>query len=33
MEKIAGRRSAELESLLGYKSVEEAIHRDDLVLL
>jgi glutamate 5-kinase len=32
-EKIAGRRSRELEALLGYRAVEEVIHRDDLVLL
>jgi glutamate 5-kinase len=33
VERIAGRRSSELEALLGYKSVDEVIHRDDLVLL
>ena len=30
---IAGRRSAEIESLLGYSGREELIHRDDLVVL
>lgn len=30
---IAGRRSAEIESLLGYSGREELIHRDDLVML
>jgi glutamate 5-kinase len=33
MEKIAGKRTADLEATLGYRPVEEAIHRDDLVLL
>lgn len=32
VEKIAGRRSNELAALLGYASVDEVIHRDDLVL-
>jgi glutamate 5-kinase len=31
-ELILGRRSAELEALLGYRGREEMIHRDDLVL-
>ena len=31
--RIAGRRSAEIEGLLGYRGREELIHRDDLVLL
>jgi glutamate 5-kinase len=31
-ERICGRRSAELESLLGYRGRDEMIHRDDLVL-
>jgi glutamate 5-kinase len=30
---IAGRQSAEIESLLGYAGREELIHRDDLVML
>ena len=30
---IAGRKSAEIESLLGYAGREELIHRDDLVML
>jgi glutamate 5-kinase len=33
VERIAGKRSAELEAALGYRSAEEVIHRDDLVLL
>jgi glutamate 5-kinase len=33
VERIAGRRTAELEALLGYKAVDEVVHRDDLVLL
>lgn len=33
VEKIAGRRSSEIAALLGYGSVDEVIHRDDLVLL
>jgi len=31
--RIAGRRSAEIEGLLGYRGREELIHRDDLVML
>jgi len=31
--RIAGRRSAEIEALLGYRGREELIHRDDLVML
>jgi glutamate 5-kinase len=31
--RIAGRRSAEIEALIGYRGREELIHRDDLVLL
>jgi glutamate 5-kinase len=31
--KILGRRSAEIEQLLGYRGSEELIHRDDLVIL
>jgi glutamate 5-kinase len=30
---IAGRRSGEIEALLGYRGREELIHRDDLVML
>ncbi len=33
VERIAGKRSSELEAILGYKTVDEVIHRDDLVLL
>jgi glutamate 5-kinase len=32
-ERIRGRRSSELESLLGYRGRDEMIHRDDLVLM
>jgi glutamate 5-kinase len=31
--RIAGRRSGEIEGLIGYRGREELIHRDDLVLL
>ncbi len=31
--RILGRRSGEIESLLGYRGREELIHRDDLVIL
>jgi glutamate 5-kinase len=30
--RIAGRRSAEIEAILGYRGRDELIHRDDLVL-
>ena len=30
---IRGRRSSEIELLLGYKNLDEVIHRDDLVIL
>jgi glutamate 5-kinase len=33
IERIAGKRSAELGAILGYAAAEEVIHRDDLVLL
>jgi glutamate 5-kinase len=33
VERIAGKRSSEIATILGYASVEEVIHRDDLVLL
>jgi len=32
-ERIRGRRSSELEGLLGYRGRDEMIHRDDLVLV
>ncbi len=32
-ERICGRRSSELEGLLGYRGRDEIIHRDDLVLM
>ncbi len=32
-ERIRGRRSSELEALLGYRGRDEMIHRDDLVLM
>ncbi len=33
MRRIAGSQSADIEATLGYKYLDEAIHRDDLVLL
>ena len=33
LRKIAGLQSAAIEATLGYKSLDEAIHRDDLVIL
>ncbi|MBL9037804.1 MAG: glutamate 5-kinase, partial [Archangium sp.] len=33
LRRIAGKRTAEIESVLGYRGLDEAIHRDDLVLL
>ncbi|GIW41049.1 MAG: glutamate 5-kinase [Candidatus Binatia bacterium] len=33
IEKIKGRRTADIEAILGYKIRDEVIHRDDLVLL
>ncbi|HEX2688536.1 MAG TPA: glutamate 5-kinase [Kofleriaceae bacterium] len=33
LRKISGLQSAAIEATLGYKSIDEAIHRDDLVLL
>jgi glutamate 5-kinase len=33
LRKIAGKQSSEIASLLGYKSLDEAVHRDDLVVL
>ena len=33
MRKIQGKRSSEIESILGYKYYDEVIHRDDLVLV
>jgi glutamate 5-kinase len=32
-ERIAGHRSAEIETILGWRGRDEIIHRDDLVLL
>jgi glutamate 5-kinase len=32
-ERMRGRRSADLEELLGYRGRDEMIHRDDLVLV
>jgi glutamate 5-kinase len=32
LRRIAGRRSGEIEAILGYKYYDEAVHRDDLVL-
>ncbi|HYX93155.1 MAG TPA: PUA domain-containing protein, partial [Myxococcaceae bacterium] len=33
MKRIAGRKSAEIEAILGYRYLDEAVHRDDLVEL
>ncbi len=33
IERIRGRHSADIELLLGYKNLDEVIHRDDLVIL
>jgi glutamate 5-kinase len=33
LRRIAGRRSAEIEQVLGYRYLDEAVHRDDLALL
>jgi glutamate 5-kinase len=33
LRKIRGLHSADIEATLGYRSLDEAIHRDDLVLL
>jgi glutamate 5-kinase len=33
VERIRGRRSADIELCLGYKNLDEVIHRDDLVIL
>ena len=33
LRKIQGLQSAGIEARLGYKSIDEAIHRDDLVIL
>jgi glutamate 5-kinase len=31
--RIAGKKSAEIEAILGYKRTDELVHRDDLVLV
>jgi glutamate 5-kinase len=31
--RIIGRKSAEIEALLGYRGRDEIVHRDDLVVL
>lgn len=33
LEKIAGRKASEIESILGYKILDEVIHRDNMVIL
>lgn len=33
LRRIAGRRSSDIEGILGYKVLDEAVHRDDLVVL
>jgi glutamate 5-kinase len=32
-ERIKGRKTSEIESILGYKYSDEVVHRDNLVLL
>jgi len=33
LRKIAGKKSAEIEAVLGYRYLDEAVHRDDLAML
>jgi glutamate 5-kinase len=33
LRRLAGRKSAQIESLLGYRGLDEAVHRDDLAVL
>lgn len=33
LRRIAGRKSSEIESILGYRYIDEAVHRDDLAVL
>jgi glutamate 5-kinase len=33
LRRIAGRKSADIEALLGYRYLDEAVHRDDLAVL
>ena len=33
LRRLAGVKSSEIESVLGYRSLDEAVHRDDLVVL
>lgn len=33
LRRIAGAKSSEIEAILGYKSLDEAVHRDDLAML
>jgi glutamate 5-kinase len=33
LRRIVGRRSAEIEAILGYRYIDEAVHRDDLAVL
>ena len=33
LQKIKGKKSGEIEGLLGYKSYDEVIHRNDMVIL
>jgi len=32
-QRIRGRKSADIESLIGFRGREELVHRDDLVML
>jgi glutamate 5-kinase len=33
LDKIRGRKAAEIEAVLGYRYCDEVVHRDDLVIL
>ena len=33
LKQIAGKKSSELEKILGYRYLDEAVHRDDLAML
>lgn len=33
LRRIAGHKSADIEGLLGYRYLDEAVHRDDLAVL
>jgi glutamate 5-kinase len=33
LKRLAGKRSSQIEGLLGYRGLDEAVHRDDLAVL